>query len=499
MISIHSLFDEAAEQYEQKIAIEDNENFYTYGQLKEASEKIANALISIGVQKKECVAILAPNCFSYMALQYATSRIGAVLEVINTRHVANEIIYALNNANAKVIFVHEDFQAHLKALHDASSIECSVGIGKVNGCNLHLDDLLSKDYESNLPVNSNKNEAAVLMYTSGTTGRPKGAVQSQENSYCADLITKDLLGLNKEDRFFAFMPFFHQAGLIRARAVLSQGGTIVIEKNLSKNNLATIIKEKEITITMLVPPYSGALINACNENNIKFTKLRLLIGGPPSKGVREFCEKNECIYTSVYGQTEVTGLITSISGEDFWIYPGSVGKPVSDMNMEIWDEEGRSVGPGCIGEIMAKSPRCIHNYWNNEEATKLLYTREWLHTGDLGIVDEEGYLYFIGRKKELIKTGGENVYPLEVEQVLIKHPNIQDLAVMGIPDSEWGEKVICFLVSKDGSNISNTEIKQFCQDQLSGYKIPKEVYCIEEIPRNHTGKIDKLFLKELIN
>ena len=165
MISIHSLFDEAAEQYEQKIAIEDNENFYTYSQLKEASEKIANALISIGVQKKECVAILAPNCFSYMALQYATSRIGAVLEVINTRHVANEIIYALNNANAKVIFVHEDFEAHLKALHDESSVECSVGIGKVKGCTLYLDDLLSKDYKSNLPVNSNKNEAALLMYT----------------------------------------------------------------------------------------------------------------------------------------------------------------------------------------------------------------------------------------------------------------------------------------------------------------------------------------------
>jgi acyl-CoA synthetase (AMP-forming)/AMP-acid ligase II len=200
----------------------------------------------------------------------------------------------------------------------------------------------------------------------------------------------------------------------------------------------------------------------------------------------------------VYGQTEVTGLITAIFNEDAWERKGSVGKVVEDMEMEIWDEEGNTLKTGATGEIMAKSIRCVSGYWNNKEASESLYTREWMHTGDLGRVDEEGFLYFINRKKELIKTGGENVYPIEVENVILNHPNVKDVIVMGMLDKTWGEMVVAVLVTKDNEGITNADLKQFCAGKLSGYKIPKKVHCIEEIPRNHTGKPNKLLLTELL-
>ena len=498
MTLIHTLLDQAAGSHGQRVAIEDGDDHLTYQQLNSRSESTANALEDLGIKEVDRVAILSPNCADYLVLQYAVSRLGAILEVLNTRNVTDELIYAFNNAEASCLFIHNDCIEHLQGLESCQSLRFSIGLNAVNECTHNLNKLLKKTAARKLSFIISSDAPAVLMYTSGTTGRPKGAIQNQENSVQADRITVKLLDLISTDRFLAFMPFFHQAGLIRARAVLSQGATLVIPKNVSTENIVDFLLEKRITVTMLVPPYSGQLIDQCEEKNISLPDLRMLIGGSGGKRFKEFCTKNKCQSMMVYGQTEVTGLITAIFNEDAWERKGSVGKVVEDMEMEIWDEDGNALKAGATGEIMAKSIRCVSGYWNNKEASESLYTREWMHTGDLGRVDEEGFLYFINRKKELIKTGGENVYPIEVENVISNHPNVKDVVVMGMLDKTWGEMVVAVLVTKDNEGITNEDLKQFCAGKLSGYKIPKKVHCIEEIPRNHTGKPNKLLLTELL-
>lgn len=493
---IHTLFDRAVETYGKKIAIEESDNQFTYAQLKHRSESIALVLLRLGIKEGDRVAILAPNCADYLSIQYATSRIGALLEVLNTRHVTSELIYAINNADARCLFIHQDCGEHLKELESLTTIEYSIGLKAFEDCQFNLDNLLQDTKEAKLPTLEKKNIPAVLMYTSGTTGRPKGAIQDQENSINADLITVSLLNIIKEDRFLAFMPFFHQAGLIRARAVLSQGAAIIIPSSINKENIAQFLINEKITMTMLVPPYNGTLLQICKEENLSLPDLRMLIGGPAGKSVKEFCHEQRCSYMTVYGQTEVTGLITAISDQEIWSHPDSVGKVVNDMEIQIWDESNKPVKIGETGEIMAKSIRCIKGYWNNQQASESLYSGEWLHTGDLGKLNDEGFLYFINRKKELIKTGGENVYPLEVENVLSQHPEVKEVVVLGLPDSEWGEAVTAVLVTLDNEEITQEDLKEFCGGKLAGYKIPKQVFCTDEIPRNHTGKVNKILLQE---
>jgi fatty-acyl-CoA synthase len=495
---IHTLLDEASLLHGENIAIEDPNSHLTYDQLNHRSRLVANALLDLNIKMGDRVAILSPNCADYLVLQYAVSRLGGILEVLNTRHVTDELSYALNNAEASCLFIHQDCIEHLQALESCPSIKFSIGLGKITDCKYNLNELLNKTSFSELSMSISNKTPAVLMFTSGTTGKPKGAIQNQENSVQADLITVKLLDIISKDRFLAFMPFFHQAGLIRARAILSQGATLVISGAVNIENIADYLLEKRITMTMLVPPYSGKLIDVCEEKNISLPDLRMLIGGTGGARFKEFCIKNACRSMMVYGQTEVTGLITAIFDKESWKRKGSVGQVVEDMEMEIWDEEGKPVKTGETGEIMAKSVRCISGYWNNQEASNSLYSKEWMHTGDLGRVDEDGFLYFINRKKELIKTGGENVYPIEVENVIVDHPNVKDAIVMGMLDKSWGEVVVSVLVTKNNQNLDIVDLKQFCVGKLAGYKIPKRVYCVKEIPRNHTGKPNKLLLQKLL-
>jgi fatty-acyl-CoA synthase len=199
----------------------------------------------------------------------------------------------------------------------------------------------------------------------------------------------------------------------------------------------------------------------------------------------------------IYGQTEVTGPATSISGEDYFAKPHSCGRPMRGIELQIWDEIKRPVPAGTVGEIMIRSKTCIPGYWNNDAANRSLYTGEWLHTGDLARIDDMGFVYFVDRKKELIKTGGENVYPREVEDALRSHPAIAELAVIGLPDpAGWGEKVTVVVILNAGYALSLDDIKARCRNRIAGYKIPKALKIVDQIPRNHTGKIMKLALKE---
>jgi len=265
-----------------------------------------------------------------------------------------------------------------------------------------------------------------------------------------------------------------------------------------------------VSIGMLVAPYDKQLSDRLQASGTTLPMLRFIVGvggyGPAhAKRMQTFCQQAQCRYMGVYGQTEVTGTVVAIFDEDYFQNPYSCGKPLPGIDLALWNDAGQTVGENDVGEIMIRSKTCIPHYWKNEQASQTLYSGEWLHTGDLAQFDKDGFLYFIDRKKELIKTGGENVYPKEVEKLLLSHPAIADAAVIGLPDIEgWGERVTAVVVLKETSEtipdhektITTETIKAFCQGKIAGYKIPKQVHCVNTIPRNFTGKPLKQALKK---
>ena len=503
MALIQDICYEAVRKYGNRTAFDSLDDRVTFNRLWDRVSYVAGALLNLGLKKGQRIGILSPNCTDYIVYHYAAAKIGAILLVLNTRHTTAELIWALNDAEASALIISESHQALLEKLTErCESIKFTIGIGSVKKATFSTNELADTQRETAAEPKLSVTDPILLIYTSGTTGRPKGALQTHAGSVMIDRLTAEALETCPDDVYLAFMPYFHQAGLIRTRATLINGGTNLIAGKIDPESLASTIVKKSVSITMLVPPYDTLLAEIADREKLTFPSLRFIIGaggaGPVhAERMRVFCEKFDCRYMGVYGQTEVTGPATVITGADYFSKPYSCGKPMREIDLQIWDEMKKPAPAGAVGEIMIRSKTCVPGYWKNNEASQSLYTGEWLHTGDLARIDEDGFVYFIDRKKELIKTGGENVYPREVEDVLGTHPAIADLAVMGLPDpGGWGEKVTAVVILKEGHALTLNEIKSHCRNRIAGYKTPIELKIVDTIPRNHTGKIKKLALKE---
>ncbi len=499
---IQDELSQAVKRFGDQIAFDSLENTITFDQFWARIEYLAGALSKLGIKKGDRLAILSVNCSDYIVYHYAAARIGAILLVLNMRHTNDELSWAVNNAEARVLILNEMFADRLQPLRElCSSLEFSIGIGAVESAQYATDKLVDLRQELINPPELSEKDPILLIYTSGTTGRPKGALQTHEGSVMIDRLTADALETGPQDVYLAFMPYFHQAGLIRTRATMINGGTNLVAGKMDPESLVSYIVDKKVSITMLIPPYDTLLTEIADRDSLMFPSLRFIIGaggaGPVhSERMRVFCERFECHYMGVYGQTEVSGPATIITDQDYYNRPNSCGKPMTGIELQIWDEQKQQLPTGAVGEIMIRSRTCVPGYWKNDAANENLYHDDWLHTGDLAKVDEEGFVYFIDRKKELIKTGGENVYPREVEDVLRSHPAIAELTVIGLPDEGgWGEKVTLVVILKEGQSLTLDEVKAECRDKIAGYKIPKSLKIVSSIPRNHTGKIQKLLLK----
>jgi acyl-coenzyme A synthetase/AMP-(fatty) acid ligase len=275
----------------------------------------------------------------------------------------------------------------------------------------------------------------------------------------------------------------------------------VVPEALKIDEIADLMAEKKVSISMLVSAQQAlVLFEKATNQNVDFSAFRLLISGggmgdKPMGMLKALCDALGCDFMGIWGQTECTGPVTVVKGRTAFENPETCGKPMDGIDLEIWDEENARVPPQTTGEIMVRSAM-TSRYWNNEDANRALYTGEWLHTGDLGKLDEQGFLYFMGREKDLVKTGGENVYPKEVEDVLGEHPSISEVAVIGIPDPKWGEAVIAVVVPKGEDALTLEEVRAFCRDKIAGYKMPKGLKVVTEIPKNATGKVVKRELRE---
>ncbi len=499
---LHDKLRKAAHRFGRKTAVCSATEETTFADFYDRVEWLAGALDSLGLKKGDRVSILANNCMDFLAYHYATSRLGIILHVMNTRHVAREWLWAMNDAGSRALIVdapHAERVAELQS--GCPTLRFSVGIGAADGVQYGTDELIRAKKRIGAPQQVGPADPVLLIYTSGTTGTPKGCLQTQEGSTTVDELTAEAMGVTEADVYMAIMPYFHQAGLIRTRATMAGGGLNLVPEGLKIEEIADLMSARKASISMVVSAQQvWVLLDKAKNRNMDFSSLRLLIsgGGLGEKTMSLFkalCDELECEFMGVWGQTECTGPVTVVKGEAAFQNPDTCGRPMAGIDLAIWDGSCKRLPVGACGEIMVRSRMCCR-YWNNEEANTALYTRGWLHTGDLGRLDKDGYLYFMGRKKDLVKTGGENVYPREVENVLAQHPSIAEATVLGLPDPTWGEAVTAVVVLKEGKTLGLEEVKAFCREKIAGYKIPKAIRLVEEIPKNATGKVLKRQLRE---
>jgi fatty-acyl-CoA synthase len=336
------------------------------------------------------------------------------------------------------------------------------------------------------------------MYTSGTTGIPKGAILSHRKTFFNALNADIFYNLTSKDIMIVSRPMFHSGGLlVEAAPVLYKGGTLILKKRFRPHEILEAIQKYRVTLLELPATVYQFILLECDLNQYDMSSVRCYFTGGervPKSMIKEYYRKGITI-SQIFGQTEAS-TITFLSPDDAVLKIGSVGLPVFYGEVRIVDKKGKDVSPGEVGEIIIKGPTLMSGYWKRPELTAETIRDGWLYTGDLARTDEEGYVYIVDREKDMYISGGENVYPAEIEKVLHTHPKIFDAGIVGVPDEKWGEVGKAFIVLKLGETMGSGEVLEFLKGKVAKYKIPKFVEFIEELPKTASGKIQKFVLKE---
>lgn len=475
------------------IAVVDGEtgSRFTFEQLNKRAENIAYYFKTIGIKKGDRIALLSPNDVSYFDLLFACGKIGAIFVPLNWRLSSEEIAYILSNSAPKLVALSSKFEDLIK--------------------DNEMREILKNDSEeyheiTNAPYNCfefeeliKEDDPLAIIYTGGTTGKPKGVVLSHQSIMWNGLNTIVSWNLSAEDVTLTYMPMFHTGGLnALSIPILMMGGKVVIANSFEPNRAIQIINQEGCTVVLLVPTMYHMMVNTPSFKNVSFPTMHTFLSGgaPCPLEIYQVFEEKGLSFKEGYGLTEA-------GPNNFFIDPkisrfrrGSVGKAMFYNDVKIITTKGKEAKAGEVGELLIRGKHVFHQYWNNPAATKEAFHEGWLHTGDLARCDEEGYHYIVGRKKEMIITGGENVYPLEVEQCINKHPAINEVAVIGVPHQKWGEMVIAVVSLKPDEQVTKVELTTYCQAKIGKYKVPKEFIFVEEIPKTHVGKIDKSNLQK---
>jgi fatty-acyl-CoA synthase len=455
--------------------------------------RVAAYLQSEGIGKGDRVALLSPNDICYFDLLFACAKLGAIFVPLNWRLAITELEYILQNCRPKVVAVHPqlvEFQDSAAAafglteapnssykLMSISDLESHLTDAAPEGCpDLHIDDPLA------------------IIYTGGTTGKPKGVVLSHRSIFWNAINTVVSWDLTSRDITPTYMPMFHTGGLnALSLPVLQAGGTVIVCKAFRAEDFVRIVTRERCTLVLLVPTMYHMLTQSDAFAEATFSTMHTFLSGgaPCPHTIYDAFASKGLAFKEGYGMTEA-------GPNNFYIHPshaakrvGSVGKSMMLNDIKISNAQGETAADEEVGEIMLRGGHLFHSYWNLPQATEDAFTDGWFHTGDLGRRDQEGYYYIMGRKKDMIITGGENVYPIEVEHLLQQHSDVVEAAVVGIPDEKWGELVTAVLVLKEGCRLDEESMKQYCKASIGKYKVPKRFVAVEELPKTAVGKIDK--------
>jgi len=479
-------------------ALVDPRSRRSYGELDDRVTRLGNALAQRGVSPGDRVAVLGVNSIELVEAWLAVLRIGAIAVPVNFRLVADEIAYVLADSGAVAVVCDLAFAPAVEqARQKAPAVHTVVTIG---GDHEQLLAAASGAY-TELPVADTA--PAFIMYTSGTTGFPKGAVLTHRNLYLHAFCSMATLGTSGDDRvWMSAAPLFHIAGLSGMLPVLITGGTTVIPPSGGFDPVATVrtLVDEAVTSCFMVPAQWQAICAVPDLASADLSRLRRISWGaaPASTTllrtmIDAFPQAEVC---TAFGQTECSPVTTNLRGEDSIRKIGSVGTPMVGVEVRVVDEEMNDVPRGEVGEIVYRSPMVMKEYWNKPEETAEAFRGGWFHSGDLVREDEDGYLYVVDRKKDMIISGGENIYSAEVENVLAGHPKVGEVAVIGVPDERWGETPLAIIAPRDpGDPPTDAEIEAYSREHLAGYKRPRHLRIVDALPRNPSGKILKTSLR----
>ncbi len=494
-----------AEERPDRVALRFEGREITYAALDRATNRAAQGLIAAGVKPKARAAILAKNGPAFFELWFGATKAGAVLVPVNFRLAPPEVAYVVNDAAAELLFVGADFYDVVeKVERDLRGVHEIIALDGNHPTWPDYDRWLARQrpVDPELPIGTG--DCAIQMYTSGTTGHPKGAQLSHDNLLTLLPGIIEQWGMWRDsDVNLVCLPLFHIGGSGWALVGLFRGVENVMTRDFDPPAILRTIAERRITKALFVPAMMLFLLQAPQCAETDFSSLDLVVYGAspaPLELLRDALEVFGCGLAQVYGLTETTGGITYLPPADHGEHAiermKSCGKPMAGVTIRIVDAAGNALPPGEVGEVVCRTPQVMLGYWNLPEASARAIRDGWFHTGDAGYLDRDGYLYIYDRVKDMIVSGGENIYPAEVESALFGHPAIADVAVIGVPDEQWGEAVKAIVVRKPDATADTAEIIAFARERIAGYKVPRSIDFAESLPRNPSGKILKRELRK---
>lgn len=497
-MNIAHLLDKAAEEYAGKPAIVFEDQTITYAELQDATSRFAGGLKELGVEPGDRIAVHLPNLPQFVIAVWGAFKAGAVPTPMNPQLRRREIAHQLRDSGSKVIIA---FSHNIEEVEKAVAEVGDVKIIGVGGPSDH--PRFRELFKAPHFVERDDDDPALQPYTSGTTGNPKGVVLTHKNLTSNVQAILKILALQPNDnRTLVPLPMFHITGMtVMMLTPLSQGATIYPMIRWDAEETLQLIEEHKITIMVGVPTLFIDMMNNPNCDKYDMTSLMVCSSGGakmPVPVLEAFEKKFKVVVLEGYGLTE-TSPVTHTNLAAPIRKPGSIGHAIEGCEAKVVDEEGNEVPTGEVGELLIRGPMVMQGYHNNPEATSAVITEDgWFHTGDMAHTDEEGYFYIVDRKKDMVLTGGYNVYPKEVEQVLFEHPAVADCAVVGVPDERKGETVKACIVLKPGFEAGDDmaeQIRQHCLNELAAYKHPRYIEFLEALPRTGSGKVQKFKLK----
>jgi acyl-CoA synthetase (AMP-forming)/AMP-acid ligase II len=499
----------SAKYYPDHIAIMFEGKQISYKELDKRTNRLAQGLYALGLKKGDRVAIQSWNRPEIAETEVACYKAGMVRIPINARLSAAEATGILNNAEVKALI---GDKPHLESLMDnqpsLESVQHFINVDGPSGGTIFYDTLLSENKEESPDVEVEMDELAVLTYSSGTTGKLKGIMQSYGNRMA--MIRKALMfpevRIKPGDKIVHVGPITHVSGMLLMPFFFTGGCNLILNRFDLDMLLDTIQREK-VNYTMVVPAMINFVLAYPKARQYKFDSLKgIFYGAAPISPTRvqQAIDLFGPILIQGYGMSETTSFIAVLTAsehtEALKNNPdrlGSCGRPVFDTEIRVVNERGEQVAPGEVGEITARGPDIMKGYYKDPELTQKTIINNWIYSGDMAKVDEEGYIYIVDRKTEMIITGGFNVYPSEIEQVLYRHPSVMEACAIGVPDEKWGEAIKAVVVLKKGCTATEEEIINHCKELLSGYKKPQSVDFVNELPKNPNGKIARRSVKEI--
>lgn len=481
-----------------KIALKEYETqrTLTYDQLNRLGNRLAYHLKhEFGVSQGERVVVLAENCLEYVVLFVAAQNLGFILVPLNYRLTGSELNFMLTNTEPKVVIIEEKFYSQIATAPNFSDFK-NWSLSALSKLCDSLQATDKDDYQSGIKIQAD--DPIFILFTSGTTGFPKGALYTHKMLFWNSINTSLSLLVNTESRTINCMPPFHTGGWnVLLTPFLHHGGYTCLLKNFSAATVLELLQTESPTIFMGVPTMLKMIVEETSFAAATFTSLYyIIVGGEPMPiPLIECWQAKGVMIRQGYGMTEVGPNLTSLHQSDAIRKKGSIGRPNFYVQTKIADVNGIEVAPNTTGELLLKGEMVTPGYWQNDVATQKAIKSGWFHTGDLVRCDDEGYLYVVDRIKNMFISGGENVYPAEIERVIESHPHISEVAVVGIKNVKWGEVGKAFIVKQE--EVSIEQVKSFCLERLAKFKVPKEFVLIDELPKNDTGKINRQALMRL--